>query len=126
MEAKGTVMKTEKRMEFSIKRKWGQVLDVDKLLEAQAEISFKAGRKEERDSWLLKTDIEKTRDAFTKDIIERTRVQAIKEVVEWMRKNSLRNKTIKWWLCILEKDWQTKLKDWFKDQPELLKKWGIE
>ncbi len=49
----------------------------------QYQFGYKAGRKEERDTWLRKTDIEKARDNFTGDIILRTRSQAFREVVEW-------------------------------------------
>lgn len=48
-----------------------------------------AGKKEERDSWLLKTDPEKARDAFTKDIILRSRAQALKEVGELLDRSIL-------------------------------------
>lgn len=63
--------------------------EVEVKLEAQAEISFRAGQKEERDSWLLKTDPEKARDAFTKDIIERSRTQAMREVVRFLHKQGV-------------------------------------
>jgi len=61
---------------------------IEEYCKVQAEISFKAGQEEERNSWLLKTDSEKARDNFTKDIILRTRWQALKEVVEWIEKTS--------------------------------------
>lgn len=58
---------------------------VKPLFQAQAEVSFIAGRKEERDSWLRKTDLEKALDTFTKDIIERAYIQGRREVVDWIR-----------------------------------------
>jgi len=39
-----------------------------------------------------------------------------KEVVGWIHKNGVRNKTIKWWLSILEEEWQAQIK----------KEWGID
>lgn len=84
MEAKDTVMKSEEIL-AAIKYKDGEVgvSKFKRLAEVQAEISFKAERKEERDTWLRKTDLEKARDNFTKDIILRTRSQAFREVMEW-------------------------------------------
>ncbi|KKM89164.1 hypothetical protein LCGC14_1251450 [marine sediment metagenome] len=56
------------------------------VAKAQAEITgdiaYKKGQEEERDKWLRKTDIEKARDNFTKDIILRTRAQAFREMLE--------------------------------------------
>ena len=79
-----------------------------------AEISFKAGQKEERDSWLLKTDPEKTRDAFTQDIILRVRAQAIKEVVTnvglycyiWHDEDDNVH------ICLDQKAWKSRKKEW--------------
>ena len=43
----------------------------------------------------------------------------IKEVVEWIVDNGL-------WINCPEEIWEVQLKIWFKDNPELLKLWGIE
>ena len=104
MGAKDTVMSPEEIEEVSSMSRYDKY-SFRKVAEAQAEISFKvgktegvaesllpalkaiedsrkAGQKEERDSWLLKTDPEKARDSFTKDIIERSYAQGIREVME--------------------------------------------
>ena len=59
----------------------------------------------------------------------------IREVVEWISDNSTiyRDTELDYectsfadQLLIDEDDWQAQLKTWFKDQPELLKLWGIK
>ena len=64
------------------------------LLQHQAEVSFMAGQEEERNSWLLKTDPQKARDNFTKDIILRSRAQAIKEVGELIKREGINNQDV--------------------------------
>lgn len=53
----------------------------------------------------------------------------IREVVEWVNSNipdSLEVwANLKTNILIKGDKWQAKLKEWFKDNPELLKKWGI-
>jgi len=48
----------------------------------------------------------------------------IREVVEYVegRKTGGENPNQVW----LGEEWQAKLKEWFKDSPELLEKWGIK
>ncbi len=77
-------------------------------LKTCAEISFKAGQKEEKDSWLLKTDPEKTRDAFTKDIILKVRAQAIKEMMEWIEQYECSDEDCVKWKCFEADGWETK------------------
>ena len=78
------LMKAQAEISFKIGKTAGVAESLIPSLKA-IDASRKAGAREERDSWLLKTDPEKARDAFTKDIIERARAQAIREVVEWIQ-----------------------------------------
>lgn len=95
------------------------------IAEDQAKISFKAGYDEGlagggvigfkagEDSWLKKTDVEKCRDNFTKDIILRTRKQAIREVVGWLKeKRETPLGLDAFGYYVWEHDLQAKLKEW--------------
>ena len=53
---------------------------------------FKAGREQEKQEWLMKTDPEKARDNFTRQIIERAYAQGRREVVGWVNLNSVEPK----------------------------------
>ena len=64
------------------------------------------------------------------DYIEKA---GIREVVEWIQKEGIwaqvpfkgkRKEETMW--CLFPEEWQVKLKEWFKDSPELLEKWGIK
>ncbi len=116
MEAKDTVIGKNQTIELSEE---GSIITpvlwefLERVKEAQAEISFKAGQQAERVSWLLKTDPEKTRDNFTKQIIERTREQALKEVVEWIEAHE--KSLCMDCLCAFDfrsEEWQAKIKEW--------------
>ena len=57
----------------------------------------------------------------------------IREVVEWIQKEGIwaqvpfkgkRKEETMW--CLFPEEWQAQLKEWFKDSPELLEKWGIK
>jgi len=87
MEAKDTVIDTVRIYNITgvDLTEVGQWKRLRPILEAQAEISFKAG---------------------------------IREVVEWTRR------AMEAWFS--RDELEAKLKEWFKDSPELLEKWGIK
>ena len=90
--------------------------DRDTVLLAQAEISFKAGREQEKKEWFQKTDEEKARDNFTQQIIERSYAQGKREVVEWVESQRLAGFTliqgIGEGIPISGSKWRAKLKKW--------------
>ena len=55
-----------------------------------------------------------------------------REVVEWIQKEGIwsqvpfegkRKEETMW--CLFPEEWQAQLKLWFKDNPKLLKEWGV-
>ena len=95
MEAKDTVINRGKMVEGG---------HVESLLEAQAEISFKAGieeafsRYKESPEYILK--------------LMSTKLEGIREVVEWIKRNDFYNGTDPAGICIENPLWQAKLKKW--------------
>jgi len=89
------------------------------VAQAQAEISFKAGQ-----------------ESILEDVsysLSSAHQKGIREVVEWIQKEGIwaqvpfkgkRKEETMW--CLFPEEWQVKLKEWFKDSPELLEKWGIK
>ena len=43
---------------------------------------------------------------WLQEILLAQKQAGMREMMAWVEKCSLRNKRIKWWLCILEEDWQ--------------------
>ena len=58
--------------------------------------------------------------------VEEARLNGIREVVEWIESVPPREIDGADQYTVTLEQWQAKLKDWLKDNPELLKEWGIE
>lgn len=53
---------------------------------------------------------------------EEIKRKGIRKAVEWLNANT----TFRYGIAISNDKWKAQLKEWFKDNPELLKQWGIE
>ena len=115
MKAKIMTLDEENKL-FSEWKKLGESSRIswrDYWLQAQDKISFKAGYDKRKSEFVYNPsylDFQKGSDMGK----EFGRLAGIKEVVEWIKGKRL----------FMGVEWQAKLREWFKDQPELLKEWG--
>ena len=96
-------------------------------LNKQAEISFKAGQQEEYKKWIKSCMGAGMLISEPKQLVNLYQ-SGRREVVEWIREN-LYDATGRRSVCgifaIPDYKLKAKLRDWFKNAPELLKEWGL-
>ena len=81
----------------------------------QAEISFKIGKTAGVAESLIPS-VNAIKDSYK---------AGINEVVKWIEEHKYKTRYLEGDIMVSVEDWQTQLKDWFKDNPELLKEWGL-
>jgi len=124
MEAKKTVISWERiRMLMADNDKHNRSGEsrVEKYCEAQAEISFKAGYDKRESEFVYNPDyLDFQKGVEDGKIIGRQAGR--REAKEWIYEENKCDGDV------IYIDWdklEDKLRDWFKDNPELLKEWGI-
>ncbi len=140
MEAKDTVMNS-KDNSFLWDKLWGNRFygDVRQLLYLQAEITWKARDQEieaARKAGYEQGYIDGTYDGLQRQQIGAAKLKAeiveakkagMKKVVDWINKEPTGQPYSMYpGFILISPERQTQLKLWFKDEPELLKKWGIK
>ena len=114
MEAKDTVMSPAdmKRIASKLTDGFRHYLLPDEAAEAQAEISFKAGQKEEREKSYgdIADIVAKVMVNYLKPIMEKAKKVGIREVVEWVNERQKLGYLSPH--CGFGLLWQAKLKEW--------------